>query len=165
MAGVSDPDLYMSLSNIIQAKPEAKSLSRLTQPPVLPTIVSNVQIAQRIINLCNSMSVACIQNGLNDLAFAYLYKAFKIDLVLFELDSRYQSRIINWKGRLLTNNLLSFMYATHFKDYINAIELLQNSLSITDSYLAPVFAPEDSLIGTEVQQVHNVTGRTLDYMV
>lgn len=63
------------------------------------------------------------------------------------------------------NNLLSFVYANHFKDHLFAISFMQNSLVITDSYLLPSPESEDSLIGNEVHQVHNLSGRVLDYMV
>jgi hypothetical protein len=86
-----------------------------------------------------------------ELAVGYLFKAYKSDIVLFELDLKYQQRLTNWKGRLLMNNLMSYAYATHFKDYIGAVSFMQTSLAITDTYLSRDAGAEDSLIGSEVQ--------------
>lgn len=56
-----------------------------------------------------------------ELAFGYLFKAMKTDINFFELDVSFRKKLVNWKGRLLMNNLISFIYGVHFKDYIQAI--------------------------------------------
>jgi len=59
-------------------------------PGALGLVLSNIEIAQRIINICNSLAITCHQHQIKEVAVALLQKAFRVDLTLFELESDYQ---------------------------------------------------------------------------
>ena len=71
-----------------------------------------------------------MQNGLYDLAMSYLYKAFKTDLNLFEVDSNFQHVLCNWKGRQLILNIFAYYFSYIKVDHVAAISFIQESLEI-----------------------------------
>ena len=52
--------------------------------------INNITVAQRLISLCNSLAITCIQNHLYDLALSYAFKAYLTDLVIFEAETDFQ---------------------------------------------------------------------------
>lgn len=74
-------------------------------------VTGNVQISQRIMNICNSLAITCLQHSLSNLALSYLQKAYKTDLNLFELESDLNCRLEAWKGRILMLNILTYHFA------------------------------------------------------
>ena len=89
---------------------DQRLISKIGGTGTLGIIVNNIEIAQRIINICNSLAITCLQNSLKDAALTLLQRAFKVDLTLFELDTIYQEQLYAWKGRLLMMNLLAYVH-------------------------------------------------------
>ena len=101
----------------------------------LPVAVSNIQIAQRIINISNSLAINCMQHNLADLSNYYIGKAFKTDLTLFELETAHQERIYAWKGRLLMNNILAYHSFHYQKDSVKSMKFISESQQIASKFL------------------------------
>lgn len=52
-------------------------------------MANNVQIAQRILNLCSSVAIASMHKGLKEVHMALLNRAYKVDLTLLEVDDSF----------------------------------------------------------------------------
>ena len=71
---------------------------------------TNVQIAQRILNLCSSLAISCMHKGLKEIHMVLLQRAYKVDLTLLEVDEDFKTEISKWTERLLMMNLLAFSH-------------------------------------------------------
>lgn len=108
---------------------ENRLTSRVGGAGTLGLTIGNIEIAQRIINICNSLAITCLQNGIREVATTLLQRAFKVDLTLFELESQYQEQIFAWKGRLLLMNLLAYVFLNSSQNQ-NSLKFVSESQKI-----------------------------------
>lgn len=87
-----------------------------------------VRLAQRSMNMANSLAIQCMHRGIKGLAQLLLVRAFKIDLVFAEVeDSLMRDALQGWRGRLLLLNSLAFHQMNYQKNVQAALQTLNES--------------------------------------
>ena len=93
-------------------------------------------MAQRAINVCNSLSIQCIHLGLKHIAFKVISRAYKIDLIFAEIEEKVERDALQgWRGRLVMLNTLTYLHMTYRKDLKAALATLNEGQKVATKML------------------------------
>ena len=153
-------------NHLVGDEPEYTGLGSMFEIEQLQfqAVVSNIQVAQRLVNICNSLTVICLHHNLLVLANHFAKRATKAELALAEVPPRFQSALYAWKGRLLLSNVTAFLNLQTQKDLNLALESIQESQRIASKFLTKIQEKVQAHAKNKLPIVHDPF-RDLDYMV